>query len=101
MKQNRKIFYYAAYDISKNSIRSKIIVILRKYGMDRVQKSLFCGFLNSQSIKDLKDEIKINIEMGDSLYLIPTSKKLMEKVVIIGKGFDKDYIFERKTGDII
>ncbi len=101
MVKNNGIIYYAAYDITEDNIRNKVIIILRKYGMDRIQKSLFCGRLNGQSLKDLKEEVSAIVDGNNSLYLIPTTSALADKVITIGVGFDKDYIYDKKAGEVI
>ncbi len=101
MNKNKGTIYYAAYDITENKIREKVIIVLEKYGMDRIQKSLFCGSLNSQRLKDLTEELKRIINNKNSLYLIPTTKKLADAVIMLGRGFDKEYTYDRKAGDVI
>ena len=101
MSKDKRIVYYVAYDITEDETRGKVALTLKKYGMDRIQKSLFCGRLNSQSVKDLAEELIGTIKGKKSVYLIPTTKSLADKIIIIGIGFDKDYIYDKKQGEVI
>lgn len=93
----KKNMYYAIYDITGNSTRSSIIYILKNQGFVRIQKSVFCGSLSGQSKKDLIESIKILINENDSFYLILTCNQCFGKIKIIGKGFDKEYVSDKKS----
>lgn len=98
MKTN---LYYAVYDISLDLVRTKVIIALKNAGLSRIQKSLFCGMLNQQQLKDLKEKICPLVIGNDRLYLIQSCEKCFGKLSTVGKGFDIDYITNRKGGEVI
>lgn len=94
--------YYAIYDITDDSTRSDIVQILKNIGFVRIQKSVFCGNLTSQQRKDIIEMVKITIRNGnDSFYLILACKQCFGKIQIIGKGFDKEYVTNKKESMVI
>lgn len=98
MKNN---LYYAVYDISSSAIRTKIVIALKNAGLSRVQKSVFCGMLNNQQSKDLKEKLYPLVVGDDRLYLIQSCENCFGKLTTIGKGFDTDYVANRKGGEVI
>ena len=97
----KKNMYYAVYDITENSTRSSVIHILKNQGFSRIQKSVFCGSLSGQNKKDLIELIKIIIHEDDSFYLILTCNQCFGKIKIIGKGFDKEYVSDKKPAVVL
>ena len=87
--------YYAAYDIADNKIRGKVSTALKNAGLTRIQYSVFCGPLNKQQKKDLMETLKKLTEATGSVYLIAACEACHNKLTVIGKGFDKEYV----TGD--
>lgn len=87
---------WAIYDITDNNRRSKIAKLCKKYGLYRVQLSVFLGtiepnefdelFLASQQVVD---------EKTDSVYLFPMTKKSFKQVKILGKAFDKSLVSDQ------
>lgn len=86
------IVYFAVYDIIDNNTRESLIQILKDAGLVRIQKSVFCGKLNSQQKKDLLDKIKIIINEEDSLYLLMNCSACFDKMETFGKTFDEQCI---------
>jgi len=93
--------YYAAYDISNNRTREKLIRTLKDAGFERIQKSIFCGKISSQQKKDLLEKIKQKMEPKDSFYLILTCENCFGKIKTIGQAFDKEYVSGEKKFDIL
>lgn len=93
--------YYAIYDITDNSTRSSVIHILKNQGFTRIQKSVFCGSLSGQNKKDIIESIKIIVSEDDSFYLILTCNQCFGKIKIIGKGFDKEYVSDKKSAVVL
>ncbi|MCE2507286.1 MAG: CRISPR-associated endonuclease Cas2 [Nitrosopumilaceae archaeon] len=98
MKNN---MYYAVYDITNNSTRNSIIYILKNQGFVRIQKSVFCGSLSGQNKKDMTESIKSVVDKNDSFYLILTCNRCFGKIKIIGKGFDKEYVSDKKPAVVL
>jgi len=98
----KKNMYYAVYDITDNSTRSSVIHILKNQGFSRIQKSVFCGSLSGQNKKDLIESIKMVIDVdNDSFYLILTCNQCFGKIKIIGKGFDEEYVSDKKSAVVL
>lgn len=96
----KKNMYYGVYDISDNNTRESVIQILKNHGFIRIQKSVFCGNLVNQQKKDLLVEIKSMLDETDSFYLLLSCEQCFGKVVILGKGFDKEYVSGNKGAKI-
>ena len=75
------------YDISDNSSRSYLIKRLQHYGPHRLQKSVFIGHLDSESILELSDEfINFISSDNDSIILFPFCKNCMKNIFIEGNA---------------
>lgn len=60
------------YDISKDSLRNKIAEILKDFGLARIQKSAFIGFLTSEERKDLEKVLsRKELEGNDRIDIFP------------------------------
>jgi len=92
----KKNIYYAVYDIKENHTRDSVVQILKNHGFVRIQKSVFCGNIANQQRKDLIEMIKTVITDDDSFYLMLSCNSCFGKVTIVGKGFDKDYVADKK-----
>ncbi len=89
--------YYAVYDISDDNTRSSVIQILKNHGFVRIQKSVFCGHISNQQKKDLIEIIKSVVYDNDSFYLLLSCNSCFGKVMIVGKGFDKEYVSDKRS----
>lgn len=98
MKTN---MYYAIYDISDDNIRTSVTHMLKNHGLVRIQKSVFCGSISNQQKKDLIETIKHLIDKNDSFYLVLSCSKCFGKIIVIGKGFDKEYVASKKGSIVI
>ena len=96
-----KSMYYAVYDISDNGIRTSLIQILKDHGFVRIQKSVFCGNLAVQQKKDLIESIKPILTENDSFYLMLSCNSCFGKIMIVGKGFDKEYVSDTKGSMVL
>lgn len=90
--------YYAVYDITDDSTRESVIHVLKNHGFVRIQKSVFCGNMTSQHKKDLIETIKSIVSDNDSFYIMRSCNKCFGQVMIVGKGFDKEYVADEKSG---
>ncbi len=60
------------YDIANDSLRSKISEILKDFGLMRIQKSAFIGYLSSQERKDLEKVLsRKSLEGNDRIDIFP------------------------------
>jgi len=93
--------YYAVYDISNDKMRMRTIDALKNAGFTRIQKSVFCGALSSQQKKNLIENLKRIVSKTESIYLILTCKHCFGKITIIGKGFDMEYVSDKKAIEVV
>lgn len=81
------------YDISNNKSRTKIAKIAEENGLYRVQKSVFLGKINENTIDEivLQSEALID-EKKDSLYVFPMCDKDFKQVILKGQAFNKKMV---------
>jgi len=81
------------YDISSDKARTRLAKLCKKKGLERVQKSIFLGTLNSTEVDELAMMFKDAIEeSSDSVYIFPMCKDDFRKTRLIGQGFDRDRV---------
>lgn len=84
---------WAIYDISDDKKRRRIVKICENLGLYRVQKSVFLGDINKNSLDELSLQSKEIInEKTDSVYIFQMCKTDFENVVLIGQAFDKKFV---------
>jgi len=96
-----KNMYYAVYDVSDDNTRTSVIHALKNHGFVRIQKSVFCGNISNQQKKDLIEIIKTIISDDDSFYLVLSCNRCFGRVVIVGQGFDKEYVADKKGSMVL
>ncbi len=88
-----KTLAWIMYDIVSNKVRSRVAKKCKKYGMTRVQKSIFLGKLDMNRFDELAeiclDEID---EETDSVYLFPFCQEDFRRINVLGQGFDKKLV---------
>lgn len=82
------MIYLVAYDISKTSIRNRIISACLNRGMIRVQRSVFLGDLASRQKdllwNDLKEMMKTAEAPDDSILMMPACERCIAERRVIG-----------------
>ena len=79
------ILVFVMYDITDNSTRSSFVKKLQHYGLRRIQKSIFCGFLSIDERLNLASEFDFYMSSEqDSIILIPACESCLESVFIEG-----------------
>jgi len=83
------------YDISNNSLRSKIGKKIIAHGLDRINKSVYLGTITDTSLKELKQIIKDAIIAkgmpNDSVVIIAVANPAIQAMQVYGKNeLDKD-----------
>ncbi|MEA2070210.1 MAG: CRISPR-associated endonuclease Cas2 [Asgard group archaeon] len=80
--------YLVSYDISKDSIRTKIAKLCQKYGLARMQFSVFTGKTTRNMIETFAIEAKDTIgkKRGEKVIVIPICERCQEKVISISGG---------------
>ena len=84
---------WAIYDIRKNKIRTKVARACKSLGLYRVQKSVFLGDLDKNSLDELRVKSSSLIEPEtDSVYIFPMCQDDFKQVILLGKAFDKELV---------
>ncbi len=84
---------WVVYDITDNSIRTKVARICLDKGLYRVQKSVFLGTLNANERDSLAIECEEIIDLDvDSVYVFPMDDESFRKVKLLGQAFDKELV---------
>ena len=87
---------WVLYDIQDNKSRNRIAKICKKYGLYRVQKSVFLGTIEAVQKDALNLEIQAHIdEDNDSVYIFPMNKTELKQTVLLGQAFDKKMISDQ------
>ncbi|MBN1970055.1 MAG: CRISPR-associated endonuclease Cas2 [Candidatus Delongbacteria bacterium] len=93
---------WVIYDIesSKNGDkrRRKIVKEIEKFGLYRVQKSVFCGSIDNNRLEELKlfSEGVADPKL-DKVYIFPMCQTDYDNVIMIGQPFDKDLVSDEKS----
>lgn len=73
------------YDITDTPSRSHLIKKLQYYGLKRIQKSVFIGYLELNERLDLADEVEIYLSKDtDSIIIFPLCKNCKDSALIVG-----------------
>ena len=89
------------YDIQNDKKRKEVIKIAQANGLTRVQKSVFVGDVNKRRIDLLTNASKKVIDKNtDSIFIFPIAQDDYDKLVMIGRNFDRSFI-SNKTGAMI
>jgi CRISPR-associated protein Cas2 len=85
---------FVAYDISENKVRTNLIKKLRRYGLRRIQKSLFTGDLDLNKRIDISDEFEMFLSSeNDSIILFQICNGCEESINIFS---DKEIILHQE-----
>jgi len=77
--------------------RRQIVKEIEKFGLIRIQKSIFAGTLDSNRYDELVIFSQNLIDhKKDSVYIFPMCKTDYDNVEMIGLGFDKDLVADKK-----
>lgn len=73
------------YDISDNMSRSYLIKKLQYYGLKRLQKSVFIGYIEADERLDLADDVETYISSDkDSIVILPLCESCKRTILIQG-----------------
>lgn len=97
---------WVIYDIESSKDgdkrRRKIIKQIEKFGLYRVQKSVFLGKLEQNRIEELEIFSQDLIdEETDSVYIFPICRTDFDNVKIIGQGFEKKVVSDEIENMVI
>ena len=93
---------WIVYDISNDRVRTKIADRCKDFGLQRVQKNVFLGDLESNRVDEvvLFSKELLNNET-DSLYVFPMCRDDFDKVRIVGQGFDEEMVTDEILTKVI
>ena len=87
------VLTWIIYDITDDRIRGKVAKTCKKFGLVRVQKSVFLGKLKSNRFDELGEICQDLIdEDTDSVYLFPFCQEDFQRIRVLGQGFDKKLV---------
>ena len=73
------------YDISDNASRSYLIKKLQYFGLKRLQKSVFIGYLETEDRMDLANEVETYLSSDkDSIVIFPVCGSCRDSILIQG-----------------
>lgn len=79
------ILVFVMYDITDNPTRTGFIKKLQHYGLRRIQKSIFCGYLSIDERLNLASEFDFYMSSErDSIILVPACESCLDSVFIEG-----------------
>lgn len=73
------------YDIEENKIRNRVIDILKDYGLERIQYSVFGGELNKNMREEMVIEIKrfMRDKKGDIQVVLVNNEDFYKRIKIV------------------
>jgi CRISPR-associated protein Cas2 len=91
------MIYIIIYDITNDTLRTKIAKFLKSKGLRRVQWSAFVGNLNSTQLKDVESGLTLLIRRnkkveGDrrNIQIYPLTEKQFEQRIVIGDSEEEE-----------
>ena len=73
------------YDISDNASRSYLIKKLQYFGLKRLQKSVFIGYIETEDRLDLANEVETYLSSdSDSIVIFPVCGSCRDSILIQG-----------------
>ena len=87
---------WAIYDIRDDRTRSKIARICKRFGLYRVQKSVFLGTIEANRLDELfLISAELIDEEKDSVYFFPMCEKDFKQTRTLGQAFDKKLVTDK------
>lgn len=87
------ILVWIVYDIAEDKVRNRVAKKCKQFGLQRVQKSVFLGRLESSRFDELGEVCRELIdEENDSVYLFPFCQEDFRRVNVLGQGFDRKLV---------
>ena len=73
------------YDISDNNQRLYLIKKLQYFGLKRIQKSVFIGYLKLKDRLDLAEDLETYLSKDtDSIIIFPVCQNCRESILLVG-----------------
>ncbi|MEM1597401.1 MAG: CRISPR-associated endonuclease Cas2 [Pyrobaculum sp.] len=79
------MYIIVVYDISENDVRTKVADVLRAYGLERVQRSVFVGRLPPALVKELAEKISRVVKGANAdVAIFKVDKRVIDTALWIG-----------------
>ena len=73
------------YDISDNTSRLSLIKKLQYFGLKRIQKSVFMGYLDTDERLNLAEDIEAYLSKEtDSIIILPLCENCQNSILLVG-----------------
>lgn len=92
--------FFVMYDIENNRVRRIIAKYLEKKGCVRIQKSVYFADIKRRVYVEVRDTLKAVNDMyenNDSIFFIPVSEDNLDKLGVIGRNIDFEYMTRHVT----
>jgi len=90
------LLLWAIYDIQNDKARGKIAKACKRFGLYRVQKSVFLGTIEPNRLDELYLLSGDLIDQDtDSVYFFPMCEKDFKQVRTLGQAFDKKLVTDK------
>lgn len=87
------VLVWIVYDIVEDGVRNRVAKQCKKFGLQRVQKSVFLGKLENNRFDELGEVCRDLIdEDTDSVYLFPFCQEDFRRINVLGQGFDRKLV---------
>ncbi len=81
--------YLVIYDISDDRLRFKVAEVLKNYGLKRIQKSAFIGYLTRAKLSSLVVDVRA-IVVEDNLKIFPLCDIDYRGMISIGREYTEE-----------
>lgn len=79
-------FIQVTYDIESDPLRSQLSMLLKYYGLHRIQYSVFQGYLSQRENRQMVEEIEsLSVSDEDSIQIIQLCKQCAQNIQLFGK----------------
>lgn len=93
---------WVVYDISDDKTRTKVSDRCLDFGLQRVQKSVFLGEVDSNRVEEIELFSRELLDLEtDSVYIFPMCRDDFDKVRLVGVGFDRKLVSDEITTRVI
>ena len=87
------VLVWIIYDIVEDGVRNRVAKQCKKFGLQRIQKSVFLGKLENNRFDELGEICRDLIdEDTDSVYLFPFCQENFRRINVLGQGFDRKLV---------
>src|SRR5262249_47023389 len=93
---------WVVYDISDDRTRTRVARRCLDFGLYRVQKSVFLGDIEGNRVEEILLFSRELLDLQtDSVYIFPMCREDLDKVRIVGQGFDRQLVADEVLTQVI